>query len=363
MNYPLKTRIISAVSLLTFGLMLLSSWLILAYFENRFRQASISHLADSLAFTASDFQEKLNLSRQMHDSVAAELPHAILDDPQQAQDFLERQSIAAQTFDNGISLFSSTGRLEAAVPLPPGMVGKNFSSQHFFQVTRATRRPSMSSSLQSHQQGQHPIMALTVPILDESLQLKAVLAGSIDLFGKNFLRPLLTGSIGHNGYFVLLDQANSLIMHPEQDFTLKNRKLILPESVLTNLQYSSRGHVDRINVGGELMLAVFQHLTPSDWTLVALYPADEVYAPIRDARLMLLGVLLVLALLAFLIVRQLIDRLTAPLTRLTMEVRELSDPDKDVSLSADGQYRELGALADSIQKRMADVADRRSAMK
>jgi PAS domain S-box-containing protein len=78
---------------------------------------------------------------------------------------------------------------------------------------------------------------------------------------------------------------------------------------------------------------------------------------------MLLGVLLVLALLAFLIVRQLIDRLTAPLTRLTMEVRELSDPDKDVSLSADGQYRELGALADSIQKLLAHVADRRRAMK
>ncbi|MCK4536534.1 MAG: PAS domain-containing protein, partial [Desulfuromonadales bacterium] len=362
MSYPLKTRITFAASLLVVSLMLLSSWLILTYFEDKFRQASLAHLADALAVTAKDFQEKLNHSQQVLESIATEIPDAFFDNKEQMQSFLERQSTGRLTFDNGVILFSPEGRLEAVAPFQSDVMGMDFSFRAYYRVTADTLQPYISDPFRSRQAHNHPIIMLTEPIIDEHNNLRAILGGSIDLFGNNFLRHLLTGSIGEEGYFVLLDQTSTLIMHPEKDLILKGGRMILPAHIFDDLLSRSRGHVNKVDVAGEEMLTVFQHLTPIDWTLVALYPTREVYGPIREARIYFLGVLVVLTLLAVFVVRIMTDRLTAPLTRLTDKVRQLNEPDADFSLPAAGQFRELGDLAESIQTLMVDVSEKRRSM-
>ncbi len=363
MALHLKTRILIATSVLTTAFLLLLSWLVLTYFEHNFKSLTYSHIADTLNITAREFQEKMHHAQLVLETIRDNLPQEHLDDTEKVQRYLQTQSTALSTFDNGILFLSREGVLEAVMPMQEDVLGMDFSFRDYVKVTAATRQPFISKVFQSRQLHAHPILMLTVPVLGEDGELVAIIGGSIDMFGNNFLRHLLQGVLGEGGYFVLIDQADNLVLHPETSRILQPALTILSEQDIAEFQRSSRGRIDVLGMSGPPMLGIFRHLSPVNWTLLALYPRDKLFAPIGEARTTLLVSLAGLTLLSWFLIRLFVNRLTSPLLELTRNVRHMREGDDPVDLQHAAAYPELGDLAESIDLLVSDVAAKRRDLK
>jgi PAS domain S-box-containing protein len=362
MSYNLKTRIAISVSLLVLSFMALLSWMALSYFEGEFKAATFSHFADNLEITAKGISNRVEHSQQILSSIRKTLPTDILDDHEKIQSFLEEQETGLLTFDNGIILFGADGRLIGVHPRQDDVMGMDFSSRDYIKTTLKTGQPYISTPFKSRQKHQHPIIMMTVPILDESGKVIAVLGGSFDLYSNNFLQTLITSKIGKEGYYLLVDHQGTLVVHPDKNKILRSADILFSQQQLSNFSNADRGMITDVPSARKKMLGSFQRIEPLNWSLIALSTQEHDYKPIHQARIYLVIALAILSLVTVLIVRILSNRLTSPLVDLTEKVR-LQTTHEDMPLGIEtSEYIELGDLADSIQRLMTDVSTKRKGL-
>ncbi len=362
MPYHLKTRIAITVSLLTLGFLVLLSGLTLAYFEKKFKAATFSHFADSLSITADGLSIKIEQALHTLEVIKEAMPDDILDNPKKMQVFLDEQNTDLLKFDNGIALFSPGGRLLAVNPWQEDIIDLDFSFRDYIKIPLQTRLPYISAPLKSRQKHHHPIIMLMEPIINEDNEVVAILGGSFDLYGNNLLQKLINSNVGKEGYYLMIDQQETMVIHPNRENILRSADNFFPREQIVEFLMTSRGPVPRQTINNQEMIGFFQHVTPLNWTLVALSPLEENYQPIRQARTYLILALAILSVLTVLVVRFLSNRLTSPLIDLTEKVR-LQTSQEDASLDLEtGEYEELGDLANSIQLLMTDVSTKRKAL-
>lgn len=363
MPYHFKTRLAITVSLLTLSFMSLLSWLALSYFEEQFKAATFSHLADSLSITADGISSRIEHALHTLETVRESMPEEVMDSPERMQVFLNEQNTSLLTFDNGIILFSPDGPLLAVNPRQEDVIGMDFSFRDYIRIPLQTRQSYISAPFKSRQQHQHPIIMLTEPVINKQGEIIAILGGSIDLYGNNFLQALINSTIGEDGYYLMIDQKGTMVVHPDRDNILRPADIFFPQEQIVEFLKTSRGHISGVTISSQEMIGAFQHVTPLDWTLIALSTLEENFHPILEARNYLLFALAILSVATVLIVRRLSNRLTAPLVHLADNVRLLANRQQaSVNLEASG-YAELGDLASSIKLLMLDVSNKRKSFK
>ncbi|MBW2690557.1 MAG: Cache 3/Cache 2 fusion domain-containing protein [Deltaproteobacteria bacterium] len=362
MPYHLKTRIAITVSLLILGFLILFSGLTLAYFEQKFKAATFSHFADSLSITADGLSNKIEQALHTLEVIKEAMPVDILGNPERMQAFLDEQNTDLLKFDNGIMLFGPEGYLLAINPKQEDVIGVDFSFRDYIKITLQTKQPYISAPFTSRQKHQHPIIMLTEPIINEDDEVVAILGGSFDLYGNNLLQKLITSKVGKEGYYLMIDQQETMVIHPNKENILRSADNFFPREQIVDFLMTSHGPVTKMTMDGQEMIGFFQHVSPLNWTLVALSPLEENYLPIRQARTYLIFALVILSALTILIVRVLSNRLTSPLIDLTEKVR-LQTSREDVSVDLEtGEYEELGDLAHSIQLLITDVSIKRKGL-
>jgi len=128
---------------------------------------------------------------------------------------------------------------------------------------------------------------------------------------------LIDSKVGEHGYYLLIDQSGTLIVHPEQDNILRSAKLFFSYEQISTFSSQASGNITGVQVAGKEMIGSFRHIAPLDWTLIAFYPSAENLRPIHLARNYLSIALATLSLITILIVRLLSNRLVSPLIELT----------------------------------------------
>ncbi len=291
------------------------------------------------------------------------MPVNILDNPKKMQAFLDEQNTDLLKFDNGIVLFSTDGRLLAANPWQEDIIDMDFSFRDYIKIPLQTRQPYISAPFKSRQKHHHPIIMLMEPIINEDNEVVAILGGSFDLYGNNLLQKLINSKVGKEGYYLMIDQDETMVIHPNRENILRSADNFFTREQIVKFLVTSHGRVTKFTIDGQEMIGFFQHVQPLNWTLVALSPLEENYQPIRQARIYLVFALVILSVLTVLVVRFLSNRLISPLIDLTEKVR-LQTSREDASLNLEtGEYEELGDLADSIQFLMTDVSAKRKDLK
>jgi len=362
MRYQLRTRIAVAVSLLTLGLLIVAAWGGLAFFERQVKHSTLDHLTQTLQLTTRELQARLFQAQLVMEQLARELPREALGRSEAIQAYLDHHVIASLVFDNGLNYFDRTGRLVAVSPTFPEVLGQDFSFRDYFQVTRDTRYRYISRPFLSRQGHGHPILMFTEPLLDPDGTFLGMLSGSIDLYAENFLGRLVATPLGQDGYFILLDSSDSLVVHPDPARIMESWSEVVPRFISVDLWVRSRGLIEDIELDGVPLTGAFQHLAPGDWTLMALVPTAEILAPIRQARFATLVGLALMSLLTVWLVRRLTIRLTEPLVKLADQVRAHVHEEGRFDGPEDGEFRELGELAASIRSLLNDVVRRRRSL-
>ncbi|MFA7405328.1 MAG: cache domain-containing protein, partial [Pelobacteraceae bacterium] len=212
----MKTKMALAVSLLFAVVIALFAVFIFTYLERSFKKAITDQQYAMVSNLAINLDDKLRMAHNALITRSHGIPAAVINDPDQAQHFLDDRSALLSMFDNGLFLISRSGKLIAETPNPPNRRGIDLSSSYSYRQTMETAKPCISKPYFSSHNPGHPAIFLSAPIVDSKGHLIAILGASIDLWGFNFLHELTSARIGQTGYFYLSDQNRIMISHPDK---------------------------------------------------------------------------------------------------------------------------------------------------
>lgn len=181
----LKGKMTLAVSLFTIVLLTTMSYYTFSYFQTEFKEVIASQQSLLLSYIADDIDNKLNRAQENLIQMSKKIQWYEAINPDQAQSFLDDNNIE-NTFDNGMFLFSNSGKLIAETPFLPNRRGKDFSFREYLRDTMETASPHISDpyiSSKTH----FPAIMFTAPVFDPRGKIVAVMGGSIDLMNSNIL--------------------------------------------------------------------------------------------------------------------------------------------------------------------------------
>jgi diguanylate cyclase (GGDEF)-like protein len=341
----LKTKMTIAVSLLVIVLMACSAFLIISRFDRRFKENfAVQHYA-LINEMARDTDEALKDARQAIIASASTIPPAAGKNRPIAQQVLDRRRGLRDLFDDGIFLFSPSGKLIAEAPNLHRR-SSDFSRQDYLRKTIETARPYISKPYVSAQPHHHPAVMFTAPVFGGDGNVIAVLAGGIDIARDNFLGERARTKVGTNGYIYIFDTDRTIIMHPDRSSILKQDESSGSNRAFEKAISGFDGTEETVNSRGEHALTSFRHLKTANWILAANYPINEAYAPIREAtRYSIIATVAGVALSVW-IVWMAMKVLTAPLLRLTGHMGSVAENNgtaKEVRIDTGDEIGELAA--------------------
>jgi diguanylate cyclase (GGDEF)-like protein/PAS domain S-box-containing protein len=362
-NLSLKTKMALAISLLFVAAMAALASFSLTCFTSELKE-SISRQQFSLVATeAGNIDSKLRVAHASLIASAANLPKAAPYRADDAQRFLDGKDSLRSIFDNGLFLFSRDGRLVAESPYIEGRRGRDISFRDYYKKTVATGKPHISSPYISTHTPGHPAIILTAPVFDSQHRLVAIMAGSFDLMGANFLGDLSRIKIGETGYLFLYDSSRTMIIHPDRSRILKQdvppgvNKLF--DKALTGFE----GSGETVNSRGLAVLASFKHLDSTDWILGANFPVSEAYAPMQKVKRYFVTGIALGTIVILLLVWALMERLTGPLIAMTRHIESLADRSGSEQLIEITAGDEIGTLGTAFNQMTTTLHRQQHALK
>ncbi|KEF32412.1 Methyl-accepting chemotaxis protein [Marinobacter nitratireducens] len=164
---------------------------------------------------------------------------------------------------------------------------------------------------------------------------------------------LKTITLAGTGYAALINEAGTILFHPNQELVGKNI------SVLIGAQPKLDGSEHSFDVEGASWLASFHGIRDArgvDWYLATFVNQDKLNAPVQDARVSGLIIAAVGLLISLVILRFGINVLLAPVRRLNTAMADIGSGDADLTQRLDDSARdEFGTLAGSFNRFVENI--------
>ena len=343
----LKTRVALTVSLLFVLFATIISLYVVYSGERDYRSSLATHQYSLVSSVAEAIDDKLVITQRALIAEGGAIPLRAMVDADAAQSYLDNRKALLSIFDNGLFLLSSNGRLIAESPYLPGRRNRDISFRDFFKKTVATGRPVISAPYVSTHTPGHPAIMLTVPLYTPDRKLAAILAGSFDLLGENFLEELTKARINSNGYLYLLNNDRTMIVHPDRNRIMKPYE-VKDNALLDRVMQGFEGSGELVNPLHEKVFASFKHLEQTPWVVAAEYPLAKALQPLERAKRTLGLVTLGCTALILGGVWLLMYRLLSPLTAFTRHVETLPEKSGEEKLVRIEGPKEIGTLAQAF---------------
>jgi len=358
----LKSKMVAATLLLNAGILAVTAFFALWYFEKHFKETISHENFDLLTAQARAIDDKVNITQTMLTTISKIVPLDLLKDPAKAQKWLDDRKIIYTFFDNGIFIWSKSGRLIVESPYLPHRRGTDFSDAEYIRETLRTGKPFISRPHRSRKAHHHPVLAMMAPVFDSSGNVAAILGGSLDLMQENILSSIADVKLGKSGYLYLVDSERNIIIHPDKSRVLKQD---VPPGVnkMFDLAMSGfEGTGETVTSRGLHALSSFKRLRTKDWILAADYPVSEAYEPVRIARTYFFLILCAALTLTVFATRSMVKYLTSPLLKFARHVQELPSKTGDARMVAVGSEDEIGKLAVSFNTMIGELDIRHEAL-
>jgi len=190
-----------------------------------------------------------------------------------------------------------------------------------------------------------PALVLSAPVYDERSKLNGVIAIAMTL--SDLSRSVTEARVGQSGFAFLVDENGEVIAHQSQKYTQTRADF----SRHPAFQALKRGQKTAIyqDENGAKVVASMQK-TSEGWVVIAQQNYDEAYAPVKEANMRAM-ILLVVTLLVVVIVAVLVSkRLAGPIRSLTRAADQLSQGKLDISIDGLERKDEIGDLARAVER-------------
>jgi PAS domain S-box-containing protein len=319
----LKTKLTLFLPLATTAALAALLFLILSILQTQNKETIYNQQFQTVSILAGDIDRRVEALQESLSVLARRISRSMIRDPKRALAYLKEHDEHLLDFDNGLFLFDSQGRIVAELPLELQRVGRDFSFRDYFKQTVATRRSTISDPYVSSQEHHPPSIMFTVPIFDGDGTLMAVLGGSMDLTKSPFLNWLQNVRFGKSGYMFLFNSDRLMILHPDKSRIMKKDIPPGANKLLDKALDGFEGTGETVNSLRLHTLSSYKRLKTSNWILGANYPLEEAYAPAYKIRNIFLIIMPLFSLVMFWFMRRYLDKMTAPIIKLTRHVEEL----------------------------------------
>lgn len=354
-RHSITFRLTFAISVLLLVFQFFLATLGYFYFRHEFKKSVSSQQMSLLAAISKNIDQKLVASRHTISEVAKTVPPDVINDSELAQRFLDNRPGTHSQFDNGLYLFSIEGRIIAESPFRPNRRGRDISYRQYYKRIMASKAPGISDPFVSTHTPGMPMVMFTAPVRDKNGTMIAILGGSLNLLGSNFLGELSQVRLAKSGYLFLTTSDRTLIMHPDKNRILKEPANSGVGKVLVKALTGFEGTEETVNSTGRNMLTSFKCLAATDWIIGINYPADDAYAAIWKIRKYMLLISVFGMLLFVIVVKLIMKRFTSTLVEFADHVRRISSKKGEEQLFEVKSNDEIGTVIRTFNEMIQNV--------
>lgn len=341
----IKTKV-TLTALITVTLLMVAVSSVLFYYfhtmlrENIFRQQFmlVSEIAEQL-------NGRVELARHQLSLAATEIDRQVLADHRKIEQVFTHASPASMIFDAGFLLIGTDGRVKAESTGFPEIVGVDLNFRDYVSTPLKTGKPFMSAPFRLTVPPNSPMIAMVVPVRDNSDRVICLLVGYHTLGSEQFLTSLSSQRIGESGYLYLL-QGRTILMHQDSTRIME----AVPEGMNPGVDKAVQGvegSMENINSKGQHVLSSFKRVGETGWVLAANIPYDEAFKPLTKLAYNA-GIISVFGLLVSLGVVWLVTRrLTQPILYLITHL--------DGAMSSRDTWQPLDVKTGDEIERLADT--------
>ncbi len=356
-SLSLKSKMALSVSAMFILFVIIAAYSTLSYFGRTFKETVSNQQFSHVSSLANTIDEKLRVSQNALNAVAATAPVDAFTNAEKSQRFLDSNVGLLSIFDNGIFFIDKNGTLIVESPYRAHRRGKDLSTREWVLKTVAGRKPYISDPyFSTHTPGQ-PAIVLTAPIFDRQGHLAGMMTGSFDLLGENFLAALSRLKIGAGGYLYISDKNRTMVVHPDKSRIMKTAVPPGINSLYDRAVNGYEGSGETVTSYGVPMLSSCRSLTLTSWILVANYPLSEAYAPLYKAKRYFCIVAFVAMVMLLCVTWFVMKHLMSPLHTITRHLEGLPDKsgqERHVAIEAGD---EIGVMATAFNT-MIDSLDK-----
>ena len=349
MNISLKSKMALAVSLLFILFSLAMTWFTLSYFHRRLGVVVTEQQANLASLIATSVNNRLAMARTAISGATAKATQRTVSTAGNARDYLNSRPTLQAIFDDGIYFFDAGGRFIAE-----SSYMRRHSPEEIQQVeqlvsqTAATGKVAFSSyRFPSGTRG----VLISVPVVDGTGKTYAIMAGGMDLHGRNFVEEMSRIRVGATGYLYIYDTARNMIIHQNRTSPLQT----LPQGAISLLKGGTGG--TGITYDSQLgpMMTSFQSLDQTGWFIATNMPQAEAYKPLVEARKFFLLATVSGTLALLLLTWFLMRRFMEPLQQMIRHIAAAAGrPEKERYCTIDSDD-EIGTLATAFNGMVADL--------
>jgi PAS domain S-box-containing protein len=351
-QFGLKSKITLAVSILVIFLMSTVAYITLSYFEKQLKTTIAQDQFVMVTGLAGEIDKILAAAHNQLIDAALRIPPAALEDPDNAQVFLDSMTGLQRIFDNHVSILTPEGTVFAEAPFVSNRRGFDLSFRLYYKNTVTTKAPVISDPYISSLAQKHPLVLMTAPVFNKNGVLVGILLGAMDLMGENILQDISEITIGRAGYLYLTTgDSGIVIMHPDADRILKPA----PTGTNSKAVEGFEGTGETVDSFGLPMLSSFKHLKVNGWILAANYPISEAHEIIFDLEKKFFVAASVGIICILILVYYLIKYLTFPLVAFTQHVEALPGKIGTDKLLDIRTRDEIGTLSQTFNRMIAEL--------
>jgi len=204
---------------------------------------------------------------------------------------------------------------------------------------------------------QVPAITIAIPVHNQQDQLDGVLVAQVNLEFLDFI--VAHNRVGQTGYTYILDRRGMLIAKTRSPNEAYQRfQLQKAPANVTQYATEKRTNSNRVRsyqgLANVPVLGVTDYMSSIQWYVVVELPLQEVYAPVRQWGLVLLGALLISMIISTAIGMLVTRSLIQPLTLLTAAAKKIREGNYHTKVKV-SQHNELGALAATFNSMTAEI--------
>lgn len=349
----IKTKV-TLVTFLTFSLLFFTIFSSLFFYfhtllkENIFKQQFVlaSQIADQL-------NGRIELARNQLSLAATGIDREVLGNHYKLQQILVNASPANIIFDAGFLVIGPDGRVITESMGFPELIGNDLKFRNYVKEPLQTGKPVMSAPFQISVPPYSPMIAMVVPVRDNSDQIICLLAGYHTLGSDQFLTNLSPKHISSTSYLYLI-QERTILMHPDTSKILET----IPTGENLGIDQALQGFEgsrDVVDSKGEHTMSSFKKVGETGWLLVVNTPYDDAFKPLRVLSWNTFAISIFGITLSLLVVWYVTRRLTFPVSQLTAHVDKASAEGIDWQPIELYTGDEIGRLANAFNSLMDEM--------
>ncbi len=246
----------------------------------------------------------------------------------------------------------------------------NYFDKKWYRIAREKRAPTWSQPYFDEGGGEVVMTTYSHPLLypdssERRGQVRAIVTADISL--EDLTRTVNSKQVFDTGYCLIVSDTGVFVTHPDPGKVMHDTifcaarrhddpKLELLASAIISEEsgFSDIGS----SLTGKPSYLSFTRISPPGWSLLAVFPKDELFAPLRDLHQDIVTITAVGVVLLLIVSIALAKSISRPLRTMAAAANRIAEGDLEQDLSAIRSADEVGQLASAFTKMTEGLKER-----